>query len=495
MVSNSANRFIPTLQTDESLPSISPWTSYGGLFILFVLAATIPISAVIKYPIKVRREGIIRPDGESSIVQSLTTGKVNQIQAKENQVVKKGDKIATIDDYLLRSKKSQLKSNINKTESLFSQIQAKIDAHYTQAKAEDNRIQGQITSAEANLYRTSRVYQDKKNNAVSELKEADSNIKIAENELRTGEAQLKSAQATLNGTIAFLNAANSKRKRYESVAKEGALSKNQLEEAQSTAKQQKQAVEAQKAAVEAQKQTVERLKQSVEVAKARKNRAQIALNPSNAELKIAQEGIAQEKAEGEAKKAALNKELQVLLQQKTEIEKQLATENSELEQVENELRKTIITATADGVILKLNLRNPGQTLRGGEEVAQIVPEFARKIIKTTIPPKDISKVKINQEVHMRVGGCKYTDYGTLKGKVKNIAPDVNQTSPNQSSNTQINTNAGSGYKVIIEPEQLTLGNTKKCEVKLGMNGRVDIITHEESLLKFILRKTRLITDL
>jgi multidrug resistance efflux pump len=40
--------------------------------------------------------------------------------------------------------------------------------------------------------------------------------------------------------------------------------------------------------------------------------------------------------------------------------------------VEIDLAQTIITATADGIISQINLRNSGQTVRAGEEVLQIV---------------------------------------------------------------------------------------------------------------------------
>jgi multidrug resistance efflux pump len=67
-----------------------------------------------------------------------------------------------------------------------------------------------------------------------------------------------------------LGAARSKQNRYQNVAKEGALSKNQWEEAQLSVDQQSSAVEAQKAVIEAQKQTIERLQQGVSAAVARR---------------------------------------------------------------------------------------------------------------------------------------------------------------------------------------------------------------------------------
>jgi len=227
-----------------------------------------------------------------------------------------------------------------------------------------------------------------------------------------------------------------------------------------------------------------------------------AIQPSNAAVRIATELMAQEEAAGDANKASLEKERKALIKQKMEIDIQREREKNELKQIVNDLKQTNITATSDGTIFKLNLRNPGQTLRGGEEVVQIVPKSAPKIIKARIESKEISKVKKGQKVQMRVNGCKYPDYGTLKGEVKDISSDIivpqnhgNQTSINASSTTLRNTAAGAFYDVIIKPDKLILGRTKKCDIKLGMDGRVDIITREESVLRFILRKARLMTDL
>ncbi|MEO0934966.1 MAG: HlyD family efflux transporter periplasmic adaptor subunit, partial [Cyanobacteria bacterium J06641_2] len=497
MVSNSQPNFLPPIDTNQFLPPISRWTTFGGLFILIVLGLAVPISAVTPYKVTVKGGAVIRPDGGLRIVQTAIEGQVMQIRVKENDEVKKGDTIAIIDDSRLQTKKSHLQTNIQQAKLQLVQINAQVNALNTQIRAETDRISRTIASAQAELRGRDRIYKDKRINVIAELQEANANVNIARDELQAEQAQLKSAQANLLSANAVLQTAEAKWKRYQNVDKKakGALPKNLLEEAQLAVEQQKQAVQAQKAVIEAQKQTIERLEQAVGAAIARRSRAQTALNPSNAEVAIATERIAQEKASGEANKASLEKERQALIKQKIEIEKQLEREKSELNQIENDLKQTIITATADGIIFKLNLRNPGQTLRGGEEVVQIVPKSAPKIIKARIASDDISKVEKNQEVQMRVNGCKYPDYGTLKGEVKDIYGDIivpqnngNQTSVNASSTTSINTNAGTFYEVIIEPKKLALGRTKKCDIKLGMDGRVDIITREESVLRFVLRK-------
>ncbi|BAZ40314.1 secretion protein HlyD [Calothrix sp. NIES-4101] len=501
MVNNTD--FLPPIQTNEFLPSISRWTTWGGMFILCFIGLAVPVAAFTKYKETVKGQAVVRPTGELRIVQAATEGQVMQIYVKENQVVKIGDAIATIDDSRLRTKKNQLQISIQQARLQLVQINAQINALNSQIRAETDRIIRIITGAEAELRGRRRELQDKKNISVSDVKEADANIRIAQEELQAGEAQLKTAQANLHATEAALGAARSKQKRYESVATQGALSKDQLEEALLAAKQQQQAVEAQKAVVETQQQTIERLQQAVSAAIARRQRAQAALNPSNAGVAIATERIAQEKAAGESNKANLEKESQVLVKQRIETEKQLERDSSELKQVEIELNHTAITATADGIISQINLRNSGQTVRAGEEVVQIVPSNAPKLIKAAVASEDKNKLKIGQKIKMRVNACSYPDYGTLDGEVQAISPDTMTPPKNGTNGLVSNSDAspkatiiGAFYEVTIQPESLVLGKGKnQCHIQLGMEGRVDIISREETVLRFLLRKVRLIADL
>ncbi|WP_306558087.1 hypothetical protein [Nostoc sp. 'Peltigera malacea cyanobiont' DB3992] len=110
-----------------------------------------------------------------------------------------------------------------------------------------------IAGAEAELSGRSRDFQDKKITTATDVEEAFANV---------------------NAAIAGLKAAQSKRNRYESVAKAGALSQDQFEEAQLAVRQQEQALQA---------------------AKAKLQHFQAALNPSNAEVAIASQRIAQER--------------------------------------------------------------------------------------------------------------------------------------------------------------------------------------------------------
>ena len=297
--------------------------------------------------------------------------------------------------------------------------------------------------------------------------------------LVTTDSEVQEAKANLRSIEAALNAARTKQQRYQSIAEEGVISENLLEEAKLEFQQQQQAREA---------------------ARAKLQSTQAALNPSYAEVVIAQQRIIQEKASGEAKLATLNKEGKALIQQRVGIEKQLERDTHELQQVEIDLSQTRITATADGIISKLNLRNPGQTVRSGEEIAQIIPSNAPLVVNAAVSPSDISKLEEGQKVQMRVSACPYPDYGTLKGVVSEISEDIinpqgnGATAPTTAS-SQKATTVNPFYQVKITPESLFLSREEnQCPIQLGMEGRADIISQEDTVLKFLLRKARLISD-
>lgn len=227
------------------------------------------------------------------------------------------------------------------------------------------------------------------------------------------------------------------------------------------------------------------------------------LNPSQAEVAIASEGIAQEKTTGKATLATLDKEREALIQQRIQIGKQLERDTRELQQVEIDLSQTIISAPASGTLFKLNLGNSSQTVQSGEEIAQIAPSKSTLVIKTLVAAEDVSKVNIGQKAQLRVSAYSYRDYGTLKGKVNEISSDAiasqgyGVTAISTTTTPSQNVAAVAGfYEVAILPESLALGQGKnQCLIQLGMEDRVNIISREETVLQFLLRKVRLIADL
>jgi HlyD family type I secretion membrane fusion protein len=455
---SSALTVLPPIQTDEFLPPISRWTTLGGIVVVGIITVAATLTSVIPYKVTVKADAIVRPAGELRLVQAAAAGPIMYIAAKENQQIKKGNVIATIDGSQLQTKKSQLQINLQQARLQRVQVAAQIFSLDRQVGAETIRINRTIASATAALKGRRQEYQDQKVTTMADVKEAAANARSVK---------------------AAFGAAQSKRDRYQPLADSGALSKNQIEEAQLGTVQQEQALAA---------------------AQAKLHRAQAILNPTNAAVAVAFEQIAQERASGQAHLATLAKEREALIQRQIENDEQLKRDTHELQQIQLDLNRTTITATANGVISKLSLRNSGQTVNAGQEIAQIVPAGTPLEVKAAVSPQDHNKLKAGQTVQMRVSACPYPDYGTLKGVVSQISEDTIKPKASEAANNTISANPKSEgatpfYDVTIKPERQTLNQgNNQCSIQAGIEGKVDIVSKEETVLRFLLRKARLTAD-
>ncbi|OBQ15691.1 HlyD family efflux transporter periplasmic adaptor subunit [Anabaena sp. AL93] len=458
--------FNSVIETDNSLPPVSRWTSLAGLFLMGTVITSIYLSSWVKYNVTVKAAAIVRPIGETRVVQSRIEGTVKSILVKENQIVKQGDVIALLDTEQLLIKKSQLEDSIKQNTLQILQIYAQNRTLNYQIIAEKKVIETIVNSAKEDLLRNQREYQERKINT--------------ESELITAEVNIQKELVDLEKAKADLDFAKSDRDRYKQLSKIGAIGNREFE--------QKQLV------VQQTTLTLQSAKKAVDLAKIKIKSTQAAINPTTAMVKMAQERIAQETARGEANIAALNKEKEGLIQRLVEIQTQIKQSQKELQQLENQRKSSIIVATSNGIIFKLNLRNSGQVVRAGESIAEVVPDSASLVIKAMIPTAEINKIAISQKVQLRVDACPYPDYGIAKGTVKTIAPDA-ITPQNKDTNTT-NSPGISYFEATIQPESNSFGiNGHKCLLQSGMNATADIISREETALQFMLRKARLIADL
>jgi len=184
MPSDPSPDFLHSIKSDEFLPPISLWTTLGGLVIVGAVGVAVTLASIIKYNTTVKAAATIRPTGELRIVQAATEGTVKLIEVKENQTVKQGQAIATIDDSRLQIQKSQLQGNIQQDKAQLAQIEAQISALDTQAAAEQSFINRTTTSAEAELRGNLRNYQNQKVVTQSEVQEAETTVEIAKSQLK-----------------------------------------------------------------------------------------------------------------------------------------------------------------------------------------------------------------------------------------------------------------------------------------------------------------------
>lgn len=439
---SSESRFtsLPEMSSDEALPPINRWTMICGLSFVGIVGIALTLAAIIQYPVKITANGAVRPVGELRVAQASAEATVKSINVKENQPIRQGDVIATLDDAQLQIKKSQLIGTIQSNQGQLERVDDQLSALGTQRIAEAHVMNRTIASAQADLVRTQREHRDRQITTQTEVAEAQADLDLAQKSYW----------------------------RYQQLANQGAISRQQRDEKE----------------------------QVFKVARAKLERATTSLNPSDALVTVANESIAKERAKGESTLAVLDKEGKTLLQRRIELQNQLNRDRKDLKQIETDISKYIIRAPETGTLFKLDLRNVGQIVRPVDAIAQIAPSNAPLVVKAQINTQDRSRIALNQKVYLRVNAYPYPDYGVLTGEVVAISPDAIQLPTSSLPDQQSKLKSGTVYyEVTIQPKTLYLKNDSKNVIQPGMEVTAEIIAKEETILRFLLRKARLITDL
>lgn len=424
------------VQKDEFLPPISPWITLGGIVFVILFSIAFFIASILKFKITVKAPAVIRPEGELRIIQSALQGTIKQVAVKENQVLKKGDVVAYLDDSRLQTTARQILGDIHRAKQQLIQINTQLLALDRQIVAESDLRDRSINASEASLEESQRRYRE---------------LKI-------------STQADLDEAFASHNLAREELVRYQQLEKGGAIALLQVKEKEA----------------------------ELEATRARMRRFKSAIDPTNAEVVRAQEQIAQERARGQVTLAHLYQQREHLLRSRIEILNQHYQTQQHLQQLNANLAQTVVRAPNDGVLLQLHLRNSGQVVQAGETIGQIAPLKASLTIKARISAQDINKIEIGQAVQMRVSACPYTEYGTLQGKVSNISADAISKERTETGSDGPLTPF---YQVIVRPDTRFVGSVgHQCSLQLGMEGSAEIISHEETVLQFILKKARLLAS-
>lgn len=423
------------VQKDEFLPPISPWITLGGIVLVVLFSIAFYLASILKFKIAVKAPAVIRPEGELRIIQSVLEGTIKQVAVKENQLLKKGDVVAYLDDSQLQTTARQILGDIQRTEIQLIQFKTQLQALDNQIVAESDLRDRSIKASEASLDESQRRYRELKISTQADLDEARASHNLAREELG----------------------------RYRQLEKGGAIALLQVKEKEA----------------------------ELRVTRARIRRFKSAINPTDAEVVRAKERIAQERARGQVTLSHLYQQREHLLRSRIDILNKHYQTQQQLQQLNANLAQSVIRAPNDGVLLQLNLRNSGQVVQAGETIGQIAPLNASLTIKAQISAQDINKIEIGQAVQMRVSACPYTEYGTLQGQVSNISPDAISEGAKKGTGRPTT----GFYQVLVRPDTRFVGDADHpCHLQLGMEGSAEIISHEETVLQFILKKARLLTS-
>jgi adhesin transport system membrane fusion protein len=160
----------------------------------------------------------------------------------------------------------------------------------------------------------------------------------------------------------------------------------------------------------------------------------------------------------------------------------VVAEQSELREalprLEERVSRTVIRAPMDGIVSQLNFRTPGGFVNTGDVVLELVPTGEALIIEARIQPQDISRIRLDDAVRIRLSAYDSSKYGTVDGRVMRISPDA-----------VVDERAGAGgsyflVDVAIEGE-LILDDTGEAVTFIpGMTATVDVLSGKRTVLEY-----------
>ncbi len=158
------------------------------------------------------------------------------------------------------------------------------------------------------------------------------------------------------------------------------------------------------------------------------------------------------------------------------IKLQLNQANSKIEEIKAMDDRTRLSSPVDGFVFNLIPSSKGYAVTEGEVLLKIVPDGALEA-KVFLTNKDIGFLTPNMKAEIRVDAFPFTQFGSIKGKLKLVGEEV---LPADQQNSQ------SRFPVIVSLDKQYLEmNKKKYEVKSGQSVNVNFIVRNKRLITLL----------
>ncbi|HEY9818318.1 MAG TPA: biotin/lipoyl-binding protein, partial [Candidatus Obscuribacterales bacterium] len=147
-----------------------------------IFGGAIALSALFKYNVTVKAPAVIRPEGDLRIVESASTGKVQQILVKVNDEVEQGDELVILDDAELRSRQQHVQAELDQLQQQQTHITQELIALEQQIEAERQAGERAIAAAQAELDLHQQAYLDAQSTTAANVREAEAALQFAREE-------------------------------------------------------------------------------------------------------------------------------------------------------------------------------------------------------------------------------------------------------------------------------------------------------------------------
>ena len=400
----------------EVLGATPRWIIRAGTTVIFAVILSILIGSwFFKYPDIIQSKITLTTEDPPVSLKALTSGKITELFYSEKQNINTEDVIAIIENTANYKDIIHLKTILDTLKDI------------TLYKDTSNLKLGELQQYHSSFSRLLKDY-----NNFKELDYYSEKIKSVYQQIKDYNIYYDRLWTQRNIREEELNIAQAQFDRDESLYKQNIYSKTDIENSEKTFLQQKLSFESSRTTLANTQMQINQLNQQI------------------LDLKL------QETQDIGNKEISIDEALQNLKSQIKAWEKTY-----------------LLKSPISGIVTFTKIWSKNQNVQIGEIVATIIPDNETNIIgKVEIPATGVGKVKINQDVNIKLDNFPYMEFGLLRGTIKSI------------SLIPIMTKEGAIYTAEIEiPDVLISNYGKNLKFSQEMTGVAEIITDDVRLLE------------
>lgn len=146
----------------------------------------------------------------------------------------------------------------------------------------------------------------------------------------------------------------------------------------------------------------------------------------------------------------------------------------------DQLRRTVITSPARGIVKDIRVSTIGGVVGSGGVLMEIVPLGDQLLIEARLSPRDIAFIHPNQEATVKITAYDSSIYGTLPAKVERVSPDTIEDQVDKRVYY---------YRVYVltEHSYLETADGKRHPILPGMVATTEIRTGRKTILAYLLK--------
>lgn len=407
--------------------------------------------------------GTIASADSRSISTTLNGTEIEEVNVSVGDYVNEGDVIIIFDstdlEADLQSAENTAKLNNLKNQKTLNDAEEAVEEAQENYNSQAAGLQEDVNTALSN-YNTLAAKRDA---ALTEYQSAQAAVQTAQNELDTLNAQAESEgwTAKVNEAKTVLDSAQAEYDKAEAVS-DIELTGSLYDALQTAQANYNQAV--------AQYETpLTNAKNNLESAKQKESQALASYEEYSSQAdaaygayygKINTQTETNEKNADQIEESEYNYTITALEQENNKI-----TENNQIQEAEEKLGKTVVTAPISGVITSLNVE-AGDTYEGG--TLFVVQDMEHFIVEATVDEYDISDISKDMKAVVKTDA---TDDEELNGTVTFVAPTPQSSADSNTIDTGSmgTASSSSGYEI-----QITLDDYNE-RLRIGMTAKTSII--------------------